>query len=340
MTTPTNEAFMKRLLDDDQHRPIFAAVLAVGGTGLAGYASWYALTSVSEAAMPLTIGLVLLTVGILLFWGNASEDRRRLAELSVGWREIVWIYPMSVTRSSGTSHSVCFGNEHGSCDAIGLPAPMSAAMQDELVRRFPSATFGFNPTMEQRFKADPKSFRLAAPPATRMRIRHPRELSLINAAEKSIEASIVVVGSGAKGFARSVARTGSASLPAHDGELEHTVITLGPIRGWTPRLFVYALDASLSTIAMGTELTAIATAVVLVQTSEAGSRLEPALFPLAKTTRTGKGALAFVGPQSALAELVRDAAIEPDFSVHGSDEAMLVLKQLTRRIFESLPASA
>ena len=131
-----------------------------------------------------------------------------------------------------------------------------------------------------------------------------------------------------------------ASLPEQDVELEHTVITLGPIRGWTPRLFVYALDASLSTIAMGAELTAIANAVVLVQASDEGTRLEPALFSLAKTTRTGKGALAFVGPHTALAELVRDAAIEPDFAVHAHHEAMLVLKQLTRRIFETLPASA
>ncbi len=338
-TPMSNEDFMRSL-----HRvepPLNELRLLAVVLGLAGCGAAYAFWSYGwDAFRAVALGVVLLVATLLWARRSAAEQARMFTELTAGWRNIVWIYAHSITRRNGVTHLVWFGLASGKKGCIGLDAPMSAAMRDEFVRRFPNATFGFDPAMEKRFVADPNSFRIAPRPeasAPRKLFRHPRELVLVNAAEKSIEASIVVLGSGAKRFVRSLVASGDASAPEHDGELEHVVMALGPIRGWTPRFFLYALEASVETIAQSAELAAIADAVVLVQASEEGTKLEPALFPLAKIVRGGKGALAFVGPRSALAELERDAEIQPDVASHDG-AAMPVLKHLTPRILESLPA--
>lgn len=180
----------------------------------------------------------------------------------------------------------------------------------------------------------------SASSATRMPrgVRHPSELVLVDAGSTRIEASVVVLGSGAKEFARALhtATGGVSDGPPRAGELEHYVMTLAIMRGWTTQLFLYALDASLESIATAQELAHFANAVVLVQPQDRVT-LEPALYPLALAARSGGAQLAFVGPRSALEELTRDSGVHPDVSNHdGVAGAIAVLKEITKHVLASL----
>jgi hypothetical protein len=176
------------------------------------------------------------------------------------------------------------------------------------------------------------------------RAPHPRDLVLVDAAKKELNVSVVVVGSGAKSFGRALyATTGGPPAGATtEGTVDHFVVRLGEIRGWTTRLFVYALEASLETITTATELTRAASTVVLVQTS-GSARIEPALYALANVAddaRKGSAsprALAFIGPPEALTTLVNEAQITPDVVSHdGERAATMVTKEIMKRFLGAI----
>ncbi len=300
------------------------------------------------------LGMVLFAVPMLL---QGVGDARRAGELEALLRtpDRIQKMAMDTTRRRNLLRSWLIVSSVDGASLQFMLRGNPGALWGELVREFPEATSG-RPTTSTTAVAGAINAVVGATsavvgataspppgkPPSRTSYRHPRDLVLVNAAEKTIEASIVIAGAGGKRFVRALLEATGASPggPAQEGEIEHVVMTLGAIRGWTPRFFVYGLDSSLDVVFhVAPDLVASADAVVLVQATGEGARLEPALFPLAKIARAGKGALAFVGPKSALDELARDAAVHPDVVSHEGDRgAMLVLKEITKRVFARLPA--
>ena len=283
------------------------------------------------------LGVVMFAVPMLL---QGSGDARRARELEALLRTPERIQRMAIDssrRRNKLRHWLLVSSVDGAHLEFMLRGDPSA-LWDELVRELPEATSGAPiPSTTSTNVA-----RATASPPSKSTYRLPRELVLVNAAAKTIEASIVVVGAGGKRFVRALlaATGGSPGGPEQAGQVEHVVVKLGLIRGWTTSFFLYGLDTSFDVVSVAADLAASADAVVLAQSSGEGARLEPALFPLAKITRAGKGALAFVGPKSALDELAREAAVHPDVVSHDGDGgAMLVLKQLAKHILARLPAS-
>jgi hypothetical protein len=161
----------------------------------------------------------------------------------------------------------------------------------------------------------------------------PRELQLLDREKKEINASIVVVGEGAKALARSVHALTAAGAPGPEraGEIEHFVVRMGDIRGWATRLFFYAFDPSIASTASAASAAIDATAVVLVQ-SPSRARLEPVLYALAEKAREGRAILAWHGPPAPIEEL--SAGARPDLVLE-ADPAR-ALGALAKRILESL----
>lgn len=286
-----------------------------------------ALMRIGLLIAPLCLPM-LLVVGLLARSGNATSARAVEALLARP-EQLRAITVTTTRRRGGTRHWLTVEARDGTrAEVMFLADP--DGLREELRRAFPEVTGGAPPA--------------AAPGASTTKIRHPRELVLVDAQRNVIESSVVVVGGGAKRFARALLAStgGTADGKERDGELDHFVMTLGPIRGWTVQLFVYAIDDSLDAITrVAPDLVAAANATILVQSSPEAARLDPALFPMAKLAGAGKGVLAFVGARSALDELTRDGAPTPSIVGHDGDRgAPDVLKQITGRILSSLRAAA
>lgn len=175
----------------------------------------------------------------------------------------------------------------------------------------------------------------------------PRDLVVIDWAKKHIAVSIAMLGSGAKSFARAFfeATGGGPVAPVPPGRsADYFTCSPGPIRDWTMRFHVYALEADLETIGAASSLAADASVVLLVQ-NDGQRRIEPALYALANVVRDAKAKagsstpriLAFVGPREALATLEGEAKITPDVARHdGDDAARSVVKEVMTRFLGAL----
>lgn len=243
------------------------------------------------------------------------EQLRAITVTSSRHRSAVRHWLEVVARDGARAQLMFYADPHG--------------LRDELARAFPQVTAGAGAVAP------------AAPAAT---MRHPRELVLVDAQRSAVEASIVVVGGGAKRFARTLLTStgGTVDGVERSGELEHFTMALGPIRGWSVRLFVYAVDGSFeSATRTAPDLVAVANATILVQSSPEAVQLDPVLFPIAKIAGAGRGVLAFVGARPALDELTGGGAPAPVVVSHAGDRgAADVLKQITGRILASLRAAA
>lgn len=125
----------------------------------------------------------------------------------------------------------------------------------------------------------------------------PGDIPLMDAAKKQINAVILVAGSGAKRFARTIftATGGVLTEPPNDAEIEHYVLGMGEIRGWKIQFLFYAGDDSLGGLPVLAEYARHAAAVVLVQDG-AQTHLEPGILSLARAERKPDTVVAFVGP--------------------------------------------
>lgn len=169
----------------------------------------------------------------------------------------------------------------------------------------------------------------ALPPGVRL----PNQLVRTNAATKEIEFSVVAVGSGAKAFGRTVhtMANGASTDPAKPHELEHFVMTLGKIREWTTRLFVYSLPPTSDVAA---QLASAADAVLIV---EDGPTPDPSLAAIARAAHARKAVVAFAGPPSCVATLETQSGVAPQVkSGMGSANAMQLLKDVSRPLLASL----
>jgi hypothetical protein len=157
-------------------------------------------------------------------------------------------------------------------------------------------------------------------------VTHPRDLAFVDFTRKEINAGILVFGAGAKAFARALHAAGGGEpwgAPV-DKELEHFTLRLGDIRGFTPRLYLYALEDTAPTALALAPHTKI---VILVQQGAA----HPALAAVAARARESGATLAFVGPAPAA------AAFEPAVSAPFDDAAPLtVFKACMKVVFASL----
>lgn len=284
------------------------------------------LLKVGLAVGPVTIpGLVLL--GFVRRHGN-QKSAREVEALLARPDQLSAITVTSTQHRSAVRHWLKVVARDGARAEIMFYADPEG-MRAELARAFPKVTAGAA---------------AVAPAAPASAMRHPRELVLVDAQRNAIEASVVVVGGGAKRFARTLLTStgGSVDGVERSGELEHFTMALGPIRGWSIRLFVYAVDGSLeSATRTAPDLVGAASATVLVQSSPEATRLDPVLFPIAKIAGAGRGVLAFVGARPALDELIGGGGPAPVIVSHAGDRgAADVLKQITGRILASLRAAA
>ncbi|MFO0592822.1 MAG: hypothetical protein U0441_35085 [Polyangiaceae bacterium] len=125
----------------------------------------------------------------------------------------------------------------------------------------------------------------------------PAKVVLKDDAKKEINAVILVAGSGAKRFARTIftATGGEIEGPPNDAEIEHYVLTMGDIRGWKIQFLFYAGDDSQGGLEVLAEYARHAAAVVLVQEG-AHMHIEPGLLALAHAPRKPDAVVAFIGP--------------------------------------------
>jgi hypothetical protein len=342
----------------------FAALLALLG-------AWFVLGLISLAVSLdsglMRVGLIApLPALLVLFFAFLSRSgdgaRARAAEALLARPGALRRIAITETRHRAAKRSWLIVDGHdGTHVELLIFSHDPTALREELARVFPEAASAPDaPTAANDSTASPEPHR-AAPTAARVtpapvvqptqptgpaqptrpapeRIRLPHELVAVDAASRTIELSVVIVGGGAKRFARALLPGDvPSSEPERPGELEHRVVRLGAIRGWATSLFVYALDDSLDAITrVAPSLVAAATAVVLVQSSPESARLDPALFPMAKLAESGSKTLAFVGSESARAELARDAGTAPHVTGHDAAAAPLVLKELTKRLLAQL----
>ncbi len=142
-------------------------------------------------------------------------------------------------------------------------------------------------------RVPPGSRRSSLPPG----ILDPSEILPLDPVKKEIKAVILVAGSGAKRFARTIftATGGVLTEPPNDAEIEHYVLGMGEIRGWKIQFLFYAGDDSLGGLEALAEYARHAAAVVLVQEG-AQTHLEPGILSLARAERKVDTVVAFVGP--------------------------------------------
>ena len=169
-------------------------------------------------------------------------------------------------------------------------------------------------------------------------IPHPADVVLVDAETKQISPVILVAGSGAKRFTRTIlaATGGVVSGPPSDGQIEHHVMRMGDIRGWQTRLLFYAADVTRAGTDLMTHYAPHAAALVLVQDGPA-TRLEPAIAAMAWAQRKPSAVIAFVGPALAAEEWAR-AVGAPASVVAPLDDrtTMDTLKQIAKGVLASL----
>ena len=179
------------------------------------------------------------------------------------------------------------------------------------------------------------------PPATgwlAAGIPHPADVVRVDAEAKQINAVIVVAGSGAKRFARTICATtgGVVAGPPNDAQIEHFVMRMGDIRGWQTRLLFYAGDDTIGCLEAAARSAPHAAALVLVQGGPAAS-LEPGLASLARAERGRDTVVAFVGPASAAEGWARAAGAAASIVEPFEDRATMdTLKKIAKSVLANL----
>lgn len=171
-------------------------------------------------------------------------------------------------------------------------------------------------------------------------VPHPSDLVLVDPGPREINASVLIVGSGARRLGRAihVATGGASAGPPWQGDIEHFVVRLGAVRGWTTRLFIYAVDGDPATAGTAEELASASTAVVLAEEG-ATTRLDPGLVPVARGARRGRAFLALLASDAAAVELERQAGVRPDLvAQYDESQAMALLRAVTRQVLAELRA--
>lgn len=169
-------------------------------------------------------------------------------------------------------------------------------------------------------------------------VPHPAEVERLDAEAKQINAVILVAGSGAKRFARTIfASTGGAvGGPSTDTQLEHHVMRMGDIRGWQTRLLFYAGDDSVTCLEAMARYAPHAAALVLVQ-GGSEARLSPGFTALARAPRGSDTVVAFVGPAAAAEAWARAAGAAASIVEPLEDGATMdTLKKIVRAVLGNL----
>jgi hypothetical protein len=173
-------------------------------------------------------------------------------------------------------------------------------------------------------------------------VPNPSHLVRVDPATKRIHLVVVVVGSGAKRYARAVysATTSDKSPlgPVHDAELEHYVVQLGDIRGWATYMLFYALDDTLGCLEMAARFSPHASIVIAAQAPSAPA-LEPPLHAVASAKRDQDAVTVVLGSQGAGADWARRAGSPADVVASPEDDAMATLKRIAKLALGRLPAA-
>jgi hypothetical protein len=171
-------------------------------------------------------------------------------------------------------------------------------------------------------------------------IPHPAEVVRVDAEARQINAVIIVAGSGAKRFARTIfaATGGIESGPPIDAQIEHYAMRMGDIRGWQTRLLFYAGDDTIGCVEAAARSAPHAAALVLVQGGDgAESPLEPGIAALARAERGADTVVAFVGPAAAAAAWARAAGAAASIVAPLEDRTTMdTLKKIAKSVLANL----
>ena len=169
-------------------------------------------------------------------------------------------------------------------------------------------------------------------------VPHPADVALIDAGAKQINAAILVAGSGAKRFARTIftATGGVVSGPPDAAQIEHYVMRMGDIRGWQTRLLFYAGDDTPAGLSVVENLAVHAAALILVQDGPEAP-LSPGIAGLARAPRGRDTVVAFVGPALAAEGWARAAGAPASIVAPLDDDTTMdTLKQIAKSVLASL----
>ena len=169
-------------------------------------------------------------------------------------------------------------------------------------------------------------------------IRHPAELVAVDEARSELNASILIVGIGAKQLARGIhalgAIGGNLDGPEQPGELEHCCLTLGAVRGWTTRMYVYAFEPDAIDAALA--IAGSVNAVIVVHRAADGWP-DPAVATVARSASANSAVIGVIGPGTAAAALV---GVDLDLiAAYDQDAPRVAFKAVVRRILSRLTAS-
>jgi hypothetical protein len=208
------------------------------------------------------------------------------------------------------------------------------------VRVPPSAIADLHARVAALPEHDPVALAAAIPARKELAagIPHPADVALIDAGARQINAAILVAGSGAKRFARTIfaATGGVVNGPPDASALEHYIMRMGDIRGWQTRLLFYAGDDTLAGLEIMASLAPHAAALVVAQEG-AEPQLSPGLALLARAPRGRDTVVAFVGPTLAAEGWARVAGA-PASIVAALDDGttMDTLKQIAKSVLAGL----
>jgi hypothetical protein len=169
-------------------------------------------------------------------------------------------------------------------------------------------------------------------------IRHPGELVAVDEARTELNASILIVGVGAKQLARGIhalgAIGGTLDGPELPGQLEHCCLTLGAVRGWTTRVYVYAFEPDAIDAALA--IAGSVNAVIVAHRAEDGWP-DAAVAGVARTAFANGAVIGLMGPGTAAAALV---GVDLDLiAKYDQDAPKVAFKTVVRRILARLTAS-
>lgn len=187
---------------------------------------------------------------------------------------------------------------------------------------------------------DPLAPATAAPQRSELAagVPHPADVVLLDTGTKQINAVILVAGSGAKRFARTIfaATGGVVSGPPEAAQIEHYVMRMGDIRGFQTRLLFYAGDETLASLEAAARHARYAAALVLVQDGPE-ARLSPGLEVLARAERGRDTVVAFVGPTLAAEGWMRAAGAPASIVAPFADQTTMdTLKMVAKSVLASL----
>jgi hypothetical protein len=209
--------------------------------------------------------------------------------------------------------------------ATAPPAPAPPAPQPMQRRR--AAT---HESIDRTAPAPPPVEVVALPPG----IPHPAELVAVDTPNQELNASVLVVGIGAKHLVRAIQDLGPIGGPKgaeQPGELEHAVIAIGRIQGWTPKFYLYAMEPDAAATAAG--LATAANAVIVTHRAADGWPT-PEVAAAARTGGSAGAVVAVVGPGRAAAALV---GIDLDvIAVYDADAPASVFKAVAKHVLRRM----